>query len=170
MGIVQGPSADERYKHQGVERVIATRLEDNSRVSMGLAHPGMIVGSSVGLFMAVRRFILRYLSFPRPGFLAVRLLNDSPDSWTGRYIATQWLDNPWYIKPTLLSRWGPKALAVRFFGTGNLPSKNGQFRDEGYDIRTIGPGSMENKGQAEVDAMFADLKKRNMTATCPFNG
>ncbi|KAB8238564.1 uncharacterized protein BDW43DRAFT_320347 [Aspergillus alliaceus] len=151
------------------ERVVATRLDEHIRVSMGFQKPGFVLSSMVTSFVAMRKFFLRYLSLPRPDFMAVRVLEAAPDPSTGRYTTTQWLDNPWYVKPTLANRWGLKALSVRLFGTGKVPTKNGSFRDEGYDMKTIGPERMRNKGQAEAEATFIDLKKRDIPSGCPFH-
>lgn len=113
--------------------------------------------------------MLRYLSLPRPDFMAIKVLEAAPDPATGRYAIKEWLDNPWYVKPTLLNRWGPKSWSVRLFGTGNVPSKDGPFRDEGYDIKAIGPQIMENKGQADVEAIAENFRKKEFPAGCPFH-
>ncbi|KAE8149713.1 hypothetical protein BDV25DRAFT_130171 [Aspergillus avenaceus] len=152
-----------------VERVIASRLEENIRLSMGFQDPGVVLSSIITGLVAIRKLILRYLSLPRPDFMAVRVLDAAPDPSTGRYAANRWLDNPWYIKTTFFNRWSIKALTVRLFGTGNVPTKNSAFRDAGYNLRTIGPDSIENKGQADVEAILADLKKREIPAGCPFH-
>ncbi|KOC12022.1 hypothetical protein AFLA70_207g002031 [Aspergillus flavus AF70] len=129
-----------------VERIYATRLDEHIRVSMGYRKPGIVLSSLVASLVAMRKYVLRYLSLPRPDFMVVKVLEAEPDPTTGRYAIKEWLDNPWYVKPTLLNRWGPKSWSVRLFGTGNVPTKNGPFRDEGYDIKAIGPQIMENKG------------------------
>ncbi|KAB8273230.1 hypothetical protein BDV30DRAFT_249088 [Aspergillus minisclerotigenes] len=152
-----------------VERIIATRLDEHIRASMGYRKPGTALSSLVAGLVAIRKCILRYLSLPRPDFMAVKVLEAEPDPTTGRYAIKEWLDNPWYVKPTLLNRWGPKSWAVRLFGTGNVPTKNGPFRDEGYDIKAIGPQIMENKGQADVEAIAENFRKREIPAGCPFH-
>ncbi|KAB8266191.1 hypothetical protein BDV32DRAFT_156247 [Aspergillus pseudonomiae] len=140
-----------------VERIIATRLDEHIRVSMGYSKPGITLSSLVSSSVAIRKFILRYLSLPRPDFMAVKVLDATPDPSTGRYTVKEWLDNPWYVKPTFLNRWGLKSWS------------NGPFRDEGYDIKAIGPQIMENKGQAEIEAIFENFRKRDIPAGCPFH-
>ncbi|KAE8421940.1 hypothetical protein BDV36DRAFT_18713 [Aspergillus pseudocaelatus] len=152
-----------------VESIIATRLDEHIRVSMGYRKPGIALSSLVASLVAMRKFILRYLSLPRPDFMAVKVLDAAPDAYTGRYAVKEWLDNPWYVKPTFLNRWGLKSWSVRLFGTGNVPTKNGPFRDEGYDIKAIGPQTMENKGQAEVEAIFEKFRKKDLPTGCPFH-
>ncbi|KNG84932.1 hypothetical protein ANOM_006406 [Aspergillus nomiae NRRL 13137] len=152
-----------------VEHIIATRLDEHIRVSMGYRKPGITLSSLAAGSVAIRKFILRYLSLPRPDFMAVKVLDATPDPSTGRYTVKEWLDNPWYVKPTFSNRWGLKSWSVRLFGTGNVPTKNGPFRDEGYDIKAIGPQIMENKGQAEVEEIFENFRKRDIPAGCPFH-
>ncbi|GAB1194399.1 hypothetical protein APSETT444_003644 [Aspergillus pseudonomiae] len=130
---------------------------------------GITLSSLVAGSVAIRKFILRYLSLPRPDFMAVKVLDATPDPSTGRYVVKEWLDNPWYVKPTFLNRWGLKSWLVRLFGTGNVPTKNGPFRDEGYDIKAIGPQIIKNKGQAEVEAILENFRKRDIPAGCPFH-
>ncbi|RAQ61949.1 hypothetical protein COH20_010735 [Aspergillus flavus] len=152
-----------------VERVIATRLDEHIRVSMGYRKPGSALSSLVAGSVAIRKCMLRYLSLPRPDFMAIKVLEGAPDPATGRYAIKEWLDNAWYVKPTLLNRWGPKSWSVRLFGTGNVPTKDGPFCDEGYDIKAIGPQIMENKGQADVEAIAENFRKKEFPAGCPFH-
>ncbi|RAQ67922.1 hypothetical protein COH21_013020, partial [Aspergillus flavus] len=152
-----------------VERIYATRLDEHIRVSMGYRKPGIVLSSLVASLVAMRKYVLCYLSLPRPYFMVVKVLEAEPDPTTGRYAIKEWLNNPWYVKPTLLNRWGPKSWSVRLFGTGNVPTKNGPFRDEGYDIKAIGPQIMNNKGQADVEAIAENFRKKENPAGCPFH-
>ncbi|KAE8371885.1 hypothetical protein BDV26DRAFT_298391 [Aspergillus bertholletiae] len=152
-----------------VERIIAIRLQEHNRLSMGYHPAGIVLSSLVASLVAMRKFVLRYLSLPRPDFMTIKVLDAAPDASTERYTFNEWLDNPWYVKPTLLNRWGPKAWSVRLFGTGNVPTSNGPFRGEGYDMKSIGPPNMENKGQAEVEAIFEGFKGKSTPAGCPFH-
>ncbi|BAE62249.1 unnamed protein product [Aspergillus oryzae RIB40] len=117
----------------------------------------------------LRKFILRYLSLPRPDSKAVHVLNDSPDPSTGLYTWNLWIEHPWYIKPTVKHRWGPKALLVRLFGNGAIPSQTDEYKESGYDLRTIGPAAQEKRGQDEMEAIFQSLKGTNYAAGCPFH-
>lgn len=131
--------------------------------------PGIIMSSIAKGVVAVRKFILRYLSLPRPDCMAVRVLNNSPDPSTGLYTVNFWIAHPWYVKPTSKHRWGLKALLVRLFGSGAVPTRNGPYRDSGYDLRTIGPAAQEKRGQDEMEAIFASLKEMNFASGCPFH-
>ena len=117
----------------------------------------------------MRKFILRYLSLPRPESKAVRVLNESPDPSTGLYAWNIWIEHPWYVKPTFKNRWGLKALFVRMFGNGAIPSKMNTYKESGYDLRTIGPAHHDKRGQDEMEAIFQNLKRTNYAARCPFH-
>jgi hypothetical protein len=130
--------------------------------------PGFAVTAFAGGILSVRKFILRYLSLPRPDSKRVRVLSESPDPSTGLYTWNLWIEHPWYIKPSFSHRWGPKALVVRLFGNGAIPTEKGAYRESGYDLRTIGPTAQETRGQDEMEAIFQSLKRTNYAAGCPF--
>ncbi|KAB8231143.1 uncharacterized protein BDW43DRAFT_313225 [Aspergillus alliaceus] len=152
-----------------IESIIVTKLEEHSRISMGFEKPGLVVTAFAKGILTMRKFILRYLSLPRPVPKAVRVLSESPDPKTGLYTWNLWIEHPWYVKPTFSHRWGPKALLVRLFGNGAIPAANGSYKESGYDLRTIGPAAQERKGQDEMEAIFLSLKGTNYAAGCPFH-
>ncbi|KAL4892525.1 hypothetical protein BDV59DRAFT_202647 [Aspergillus ambiguus] len=152
-----------------IERVISTKLDDHMRISMGIEQPGFLVSTAVNAIITIRRFLLRYFFFPRPDFLAVRLLNDSKDPSTGLWTVNFWIAHPWYVKPTFKNRWGLKALFVRLFGSGSVPVENGPYRDSGYDLWSIGPTAQEKRGREEMQAIFDELKLQNFVTGCPFH-
>lgn len=117
----------------------------------------------------MRKSILRYLSLPRPESKAVRVLNESPDPSTGLYTWNIWIEHPWYVKPTFKNRWGLKALFVRMFGNGAIPSEMDTYKESGYDLRTIGPARQEKRGQDGMEAIFQSLKGTNYASRCPFH-
>lgn len=129
----------------------------------------MIITSIVRTITVARRFILLYLSFPRPESKAVHVLNESPNPSTGLYNINLWIAHPWYIKQTFKARWGLKALFARFFGDGAVPTANGCYREGGYDLRTIGPAAQENRGHEDMDIILATLKEANYASGCPFH-
>lgn len=130
---------------------------------------GIIATTVVRTITTTRKFILRYMSLPRPESKAVRVLNETPDPSTGLYTINLWIAHPWYIKPTFKNRWGLKALFSRLFGDGAVPSPNGFFRESGYDLRIIGPATQENRGQEDMEAILAGLKEANYASGCPFH-
>ncbi|KAE8135997.1 hypothetical protein BDV38DRAFT_272462 [Aspergillus pseudotamarii] len=152
-----------------IESIVVTKLEEHSRISMGFEKPGILVSIFAKSVLVARKFILRYLSLPRPDSKAVHVLSDSPDPSTGLYTWNLWIEHPWYIKPTFKHRWGPKALLVRLFGNGAIPSETDSYKESGYDLRTIGPVAQEKRGQDEMEAIFQSLKGTNYAAACPFH-
>ena len=51
----------------------------------------------------IRRLALRYLALPRPAFMKVRELSDTPDPKTGRYHTNTYQAHPFYSKRTITS-------------------------------------------------------------------
>ncbi|PGH14887.1 hypothetical protein AJ79_02749 [Helicocarpus griseus UAMH5409] len=152
-----------------VDGIITTKLDEHIRISMGLEKPGFIISTLAATIASTRKIILRYFALPRPDSKAVTVLNDSPNPTSGLYNINLWLADPWYIKPTFKNRWGLKALFVRIFGSGSVPSINGSYRDQGYDLRTIGPAVQENRGHDEMEAISQGLKDMNFASGCPFH-
>lgn len=116
----------------------------------------------------MRRFGLRYLTLPRPSFLAVKPVHDTANPETHLYNFERKGLQPWYIQPTFWSKWGPGALLVRIFG-GRVPGSRGdRYIPHGYDLMTIGPEPQKGKG---LDTMALDIEiiKKRAVATCPFS-
>jgi hypothetical protein len=122
----------------------------------------------MGGILEIRKFILRYLSFPRPESKKVRMLSSSPDPGTGLYTANFWIAHPWYVKPTLSNRWSFKAVLAWMTG-GPCLRKDGPWLADGYDLRTIGPDAQKKRGADEMEEIFADLKKQGYAGGCPFH-
>ncbi|KAK9371924.1 uncharacterized protein V1513DRAFT_453982 [Lipomyces chichibuensis] len=114
-----------------------------------------------------RRFLLRYLSLPRPSFMRVRQVCDDPDPKTKRYHSKSYLAHPYYNKPSLLNRWGPEGWVVWAFG-GDVPgSKGDRYIPQGYLFEEVGPNIMKNKGQEETIAWEEKLRVKRPVG-CPF--
>ncbi|PLB52517.1 hypothetical protein P170DRAFT_507287 [Aspergillus steynii IBT 23096] len=152
-----------------VEGVVVMRLDEHIRLSMGFEKPNPVLVTLVHGIMALRKRILRYLSLPRPGFMRVQVLDDEPDKATGLYRTSLWIAHPWYVQPTFMRRWGPKAWFVRLFGSGAVPTPEGKYRESGYDLWTIGPAAQEKRGREDMEALFEGLKQSGYTQ-CPFHG
>ncbi|OQE05266.1 hypothetical protein PENVUL_c026G06935 [Penicillium vulpinum] len=150
------------------ERMIASRVEGYVQESMGFRKPTSLHYTLMGVVFNVRKFILRYLSFPRPESKKVHMLSSSPDPVTGLYTANFWIAHPWYVKPTFSNRWGFKAILAWTTGGTSL-TDGGLWRADGYDLRTIGPTAQETRGADEMEEIFADLKKQGYADGCPFH-
>jgi hypothetical protein len=108
------------------------------------------------------------MALPRPSFLAVKLVHDTPNPETNLYNFERKGLQPWYIRPSLWSKWGPGALLIRVFG-GKVPGSRGnRYLPEGYDLTTIGPEPQRGKGLEELGLDIDAIKARSF-ATCPFS-
>ncbi|KAK1144810.1 hypothetical protein N8T08_004822 [Aspergillus melleus] len=152
-----------------VEGVVVTKLDEHIRLSMGFEKPSIFISSFAHGIMALRKRVLRYLSLPRPGSMRVRVLNDEPDKSTGLYTTSLWIAHPWYVQPTYMHRWGPKAWFIRLFGSGAVPTTEGKYRESGYDIWSIGPAAQEKRGKEEMQALHEGLKQSGYGERCPFH-
>lgn len=115
---------------------------------------------------ALRRFVLRYLSLPRPDFMAVKALSEL-DTTTGLIYKNDYLVHPHYVKPNLWNRWGPVAWFVYLSG-GDVPgSKGGLYEPEGYRIEEVGPRSLKGKGKKEMKVWEEKIREERPLG-CPF--
>lgn len=122
----------------------------------------------LGFIQESRKLFLRYLALPRPSFRAVKPVHDTPNPETNLYNFQRKGLQPWYMKPSLVSKWGPGALLVKAFG-GRVPGSRGdKYIPQGYDLMTIGPEQQKGKG---IEEMVPDIEviKAKGVATCPFS-
>ncbi|KAL8763411.1 MAG: hypothetical protein Q9184_000799 [Pyrenodesmia sp. 2 TL-2023] len=134
------------------KRVVSAIMDDRLRTAM---------------IFSVRKFLLRYLSLPRPNFL--RMVELEPPSQDGRIALRVWEGAPYYVRPTLWRRWGPEALASRLLGLP-LPGDEGEkYYPRGYMIPEVGPDVVAGKGAKNVKETVAGLQKTR-TGGCPFVG
>lgn len=130
--------------------------------------PSLLVSTTVATFYAARRCVLRYLALPRPGFLAVYPISRSPDPKTNLYNFERMILQPWYVKPTFWSKWGPTALQLLAFGGRSPGSQGDRFKPQGYDLPFVGPAPQEGKGIKEMQPDITKLMARDV-GTCPFS-
>jgi len=70
--------------------------------------------------------------------------------------------HPWYIEPSLDSRWGFKAWIIWLAG-GIVPGDE-RYKPRGYRICELGPEEMVGKGEEEMERMRG--KMRRMMGCC----
>ncbi|KAI9923761.1 hypothetical protein ASPWEDRAFT_120396 [Aspergillus wentii DTO 134E9] len=151
------------------EGIVGTKLDRHMRVSMGFPDPGYAIQGLAMTIKIIRPFILRHFSVPRPEFMAVHALNESPDPVSGMYTINFYTAHPWYVKPTAKHRWGLRSWFIRLFGSGIVPgTSSGLYRESGYDLKSIGPAAQEKKGAAEMEETVERLRKGNYASACPF--
>ncbi|OJI82606.1 hypothetical protein ASPTUDRAFT_123984 [Aspergillus tubingensis CBS 134.48] len=151
-----------------VRRMLGAGLDEVMRLSLGLESPGYFLSLLINVVQTSRKLFLRYLALPRPTFRAVKLVHDVPNQETKLYNFERKVLQPWYIRPTAWSKWGPEALLVRLFG-GKVPGSRGdRYQPQGYDLMTIGPEPQRGRG---VDEMRGDIEviKARGVAMCPFS-
>lgn len=133
-----------------------------------LESPGYLLSFVINLVQTSRKLFLRYLALPRPAFRAVKLVHDMPNQETKLYNFERKVLQPWYIRPTVWSKWGPGALLVRLFG-GKVPGSRGdRYQPQGYDLMTIGPEPQRGRGVEEMRSDIEVIKARGV-AMCPFS-
>ncbi|GLA92531.1 hypothetical protein AtubIFM57143_008058 [Aspergillus tubingensis] len=129
-----------------------------------LESPGYILTFVINLVQTSRKLFLRYLALPRPTFRAVKLVHDVPNQETKLYNFERKVLQPWYIRPTAWSKWGPGALLVRLFG-GKVPGSRGdRYQPQGYDLMTIGPEPQRGRGVDEMRGDIEVIKARGVDA------
>jgi hypothetical protein len=117
--------------------------------------------------LMTRRFVLRYLTLPRPEFMPVKQVRREPDTKTGRYHSPSYLAHPYYVQPGVLNRWGLEGWFVWLAG-GDVPGSKGDlYIPQGYSFEEIGPEAVRSKGKAEMDAWEEKLSVER-PAGCPF--
>ena len=116
--------------------------------------------------LSLRRLVLRYLCLPRE-FEAKRL-RDEADPDTGRLHLNYTFGNyPFYLSPTLWSRWGPRAWTVWLAG-GKLPGDDPEeFMPLGYSFDDLGPVGKMGLGKEEMRVDAEALLKADRGG-CPF--
>ncbi|GLA63050.1 hypothetical protein AtubIFM54640_004187 [Aspergillus tubingensis] len=133
-----------------------------------LEYPGYFLSLMINLVQTSRKLFLRYLALPRPTFRAVKLVHDVPNQETKLFNFERKVLQPWYIRPTVWSKWGPGALLIRLFG-GKVPGSRGdRYQPQGYDLMTIGPEPQKGKGVEEMRDDIEVIKARGV-AMCPFS-
>ncbi|KAI0466233.1 hypothetical protein F4859DRAFT_329977 [Xylaria cf. heliscus] len=147
------------------EQVICVLMGDRVREAFMLPEPGILAAATVYPLLVLRRFYLRYLSLPR--LFAVERHGDI-DPKTGRInMRMPYGNHPFYVKPTIWNRWGPKAWAIWLYG-GKIPGDNpGQYIPQGYLWTDLGPTNRMGLG---IEEMGVDIKKLKATDRrgCPF--
>jgi len=145
-------------------KFVSAPLDDRLREAIMFDRAPAGYSSFFSGFMGLRRLYLRYLSLPRPSFLAKKMVTKEPDS-EGKRFYLLFDTAPVYIKPTIMNRYGPGALLNMVLGVPR-PGDPGTY-PEGFEIKDIGPTTFAGKGQKEMQVMKEKLMTER-TAGCPF--
>ncbi|KAI2467597.1 hypothetical protein F4781DRAFT_304286 [Annulohypoxylon bovei var. microspora] len=148
-----------------ITEVIISLLGERVRDAFMLPEPGIVAIAITHTLLTIRRFVVRYLTLPR--FFEVKRLGPQ-DPQTGRITQLIPYGNfPFYIKPTLWSRWGPLAWAVWMYG-GKVPGDNPEeYMPQGYLFSDIGPKNRTGLGLKEAEADAKRIRASGWSG-CPF--
>ena len=114
--------------------------------------------------LTLRKYSLRYLALPRPTMLASNTTARNQNS-AGRYHMNTMDALPFYVKPTLLNRYGPSSWLARAVGVP-LPEQ-GKYCSEGFKAEDVGPETMKGKGLDFVQRSQDSIAQMR-TNGCPF--
>ena len=129
--------------------------------------PSLLYYITVNGALAARRLLLRHFALPRPDFMRKQYIPLAADPSTKRFNSVEYLSFPWYVKPTMSRRWGPRAWISRLAGR-KLPGDDGNFYlPEGWIFPELGPSALKNKGIKEMDQERARMLKHDRGG-CPF--
>ena len=118
--------------------------------------------------LLARKLIVRYLALPRPAFMRKKYIPSNPDPNSDRYNALEYLSYPWYVRPTLARRWGPRSWLTRLTGR-KLPGDDGnRYAPEGWTNMELGPEARKGKG---TESMMKDRERliNQGRGGCPFH-
>lgn len=151
----------------GSQAVLAL-LDDRLRIAMKFPLPTWWVPLVVSATFTVRRWFIKHLRLPRIDKDRFLRVNKDRDSKTGRYHLKVYDNEPWYAEQTFANRWGPWGILARLAGKPVAGDKG--FREDGYEIETVGPVMFENTGVEKVRQAAEDMRKAHAGGggTCPF--
>lgn len=149
-------------------KMVIALLGDRLRRSMMYPQSPPIYHNTINAILSFRKLLIRHLALPRPNILRNHWIEAGPDRRNGRYVLSDYLAHPWYVKPTLRRRWGPGAWITRLLGY-NVPGDDGdRYYPQGYTVADVGPKALSGKGRKEMDETRATLVSGNRGG-CPFS-
>lgn len=113
----------------------------------------------------LRKLFLRYLALPR--LQPFQDISDV-DAVTGRVNQYTYLKDPWYVRSSVWSRWGPVALVRRAFGLHNPGDGGSELMPEGFRFVDIGPKRKLGKGIEESNRLSGVAYTKASANACPF--
>ncbi|KAH0562356.1 hypothetical protein GP486_002947 [Trichoglossum hirsutum] len=117
-------------------------------------------------FNSIRKFVLLRLTLPR-----VRPKKRLPiAASSGRIHARRYNIQPWYVKPTIVSRCGPAAWRTWLQG-GVLPGDQGdKYFPQGFIASELGPTTLRECGKEKMEAERQRLESEltSEIGKCPF--
>lgn len=122
-----------------------------------MKEPPALYAGILNFLITVRKFLTKHCFLPRPYFMRTKWFTEI-DPQTDRAHYLRYVAHPWYIEPSLSSRWGLKAWLIWLAG-GLLPGDEA-YKPDGYRICELGPKSEVGKGGAEMEATRGEIRRR----------
>lgn len=152
--------------HTMARSLVISIMDERLRKAMIYDKPPHVYHLGLQTFLCLRKWFVRYVSFPRPEYSKARSISDELNG-KGRYNLVAYDSFPYYISPSILNRWGPGAW-IKWISGVPLPGDGGdRFIPQGYRIEEVGPRHLQGKGSEESEAFQAKLAKQR-TGGCPF--
>ncbi|KAL4913312.1 streptococcal 67 kDa myosin-cross-reactive antigen like family-domain-containing protein [Aspergillus aurantiobrunneus] len=133
-------------------------MDNRLREAMMYEPPSAAYRAIFSSLVAIRKFYLHYLALPRPNFQRIDIFTDEPNEY-GRYYVNLYEAIPYYVKPTIWNRWGPKAWVSRLMGMPLPGDEDDKYYPQGFDLEDLGPKYFEGKGRKTVAEIREHLKK-----------
>ncbi|KAI9725360.1 MAG: hypothetical protein M1828_003210 [Chrysothrix sp. TS-e1954] len=150
------------------KRVVSVLVGERLRVAMKLPRPSNYWYKGVDSLLKLRKLLLRYLALPRSEMLRKDYAAEL-DKSSGRLYAKEYLSYPWYVRPTLMRRWGPRALILRLLQR-KLPGDDGNsYAPNGFIVTEVGPKQKKNRGLKDMEQDELRIREQWKQA-CPFHG
>ncbi|KAF2272556.1 uncharacterized protein EI97DRAFT_426019 [Westerdykella ornata] len=148
-------------------RAVIALMDERLRIAMMYPRVSSLYYYLVPGTLHLRRFVLSFLTPPRPEFLRVQTISATADPQTGRYHKTAYEVEPWYIANTFWNRNKPSSWLKWLTGRPYPGCKGGEvYKSEGYRISEIGPTKWEKSGQEECEELAQRLQAGRVA--CPF--
>ncbi|CEN62349.1 hypothetical protein ASPCAL08985 [Aspergillus calidoustus] len=145
---------------------VSFMMDDRLRKAMLYEAPPASYAKLFSFLLSSRRFVMRYLTLPRPYFMRYSTFTER-QTVDEQIFATQWDAAPYYVKPTIWNRWGPAAWYTWALGRP-LPGDQGdKYYPNGYNIANVGPKHFEGMGRKSQQEAVEGLKITR-TGGCPF--
>ncbi|KAL4886562.1 hypothetical protein BJY04DRAFT_75273 [Aspergillus karnatakaensis] len=145
---------------------VSFMMDDRLRKAMLYDPPPESYASFFSFALNARRFVLRYLTLPRPYIFRHSTFTEHQTA-DERVFITQWEGAPYYVKPTFWNRWSPGAWYTWALGRP-LPGDEGdKYYPTGYYIPDVGPKNFEGKGRKNQQEGMEGLRL-SRTGGCPF--
>ncbi|KAL9034914.1 MAG: hypothetical protein Q9214_006825 [Letrouitia sp. 1 TL-2023] len=148
------------------KNLVSALMDDRLRVAMMYDRPSKFHFVFLSIALTARKIFLRYFSLPRPFWFRARDVSDHLSEHKTFY-QPKYDGAPYYVKPTLWSRWGPRACIDRLMGLPVPGDEGPKYHPEGYKILEVGPELMQGKGAESMREAVKRLRKRR-TGACPF--